>query len=388
MTQSALPRIVGIDLARSFAIFLAMTSHVLTVCHSSTFVSDASFNLLRPLLHAATPTFIVLFGSMLSIVYLPRFCDQPQEITARLISRAMQCYLLYALSVVVLYITDPEYSFFFSISTVMLLGVTPFTDILKFYAVALLASPLLLSAARRYGSAPLLAFSILVHLFFPAIERLGEEVGGKLPLPVGRLAMFLFGVGDFGLAGPSVLHGLTLVIFGMALSRWLISSEVRHLWGVLAAATALLVGVLAIAGTPAFLHDAMALRRANDPTYFVIGLASACMMACSAVLATRGPHAHEHWAKLTFFGRTSLFTFAFGNMLLYCVTVDPQTQKQALVLVVALTASIMLLSFTFDRAVSHKGSTARAVTRLRQFLDRLCANAVQRISRAWAQPHG
>jgi len=316
----------------------------------------------------------------LAILYCPRFTENPHLITARLISRAVQCWLLYALSVAILYITDPNYSLQFSVITVALLGVTPFTDILKFYTVALLFSPAILFIATRYGILRLTLGAIGVHVVCAVLRHFEVGVDQSLPREADRLTAFLFGLGDDTLVGPSVLHGLTFVVFGMALSRGLVSAKNGLLAVLFLGAVIVLACVALSPGPEAFTDDAMSLRKSNDPLYFLIGSASACALACLATLVTKHMPA-KGWLALTFFGRTSLFTFAFGNMLLYMVEIEPRTREQSLFWTFSLTAAIGLLSFFFDRAVSQKGVVAHTVGTTRRFLDQLCTAGVRLASR-------
>lgn len=378
----AVTRIVGIDVARSCAIFLAMASHVWVVSKSAAFFQGTYVDALKLLMALATPTFIVLFGTMLEVVYLPRFETGKRSILiARLWSRAIQCWLLYSLSVVVLFFVKPEYSFFFSLSTIGMLGVTPFTDILKFYAIALTVAPALLWARKSLGLIPLLILAVAVHILHPVVRGLPSPADLGLPMEMDRLAMFLFGIGGAKLGGPSVLHGMTLVIFGMALGNILIGAAssaspgiARRAWFVLFGA-----GLPLIAG--AWFIDIetkkglgnMAMRMDSDPLYFAAGILGAYAITAATVLITMRQPASSAalWKSQTFFGRTSLFTFAFGNMLLYCVQFEPTTRIQSMLLGALLMSAITVLSFCFDRAAQQNGRMAKAVSAIQNWINRL-----------------
>lgn len=375
-------RIVGIDVARSCAIFLAMGSHVLAVSKLADVFKGAYVDGLKLMMALATPTFIVLFGTMLEVVYRPRFDTDKRSISiARLWSRAIQCWLLYSLSVVVLFFAKSEYSFFFSLSTIFMLGVTPFTDILKFYAIALTVAPALLWTRNRLGLVPLLILAVAIHILHPVLRGLPSPVVFGLPTEVDRLAMFLFGIGGAKLGGPSVLHGMTLVISGMALGKILMGSAsgvaagmTRRAWLVL-----LGTGLSLIAG--AWILDSetkrglgnMAMRLDSHPLYFAAGILGAFAVTAAAVLLTlrQSIAPTALWRSLTFFGRTSLFTFAFGNMLLYCVPFEPTTITQSALLTVLLMAAITLLSFCFDRASQQDGRMAKTVSGVQTSIHRL-----------------
>lgn len=118
-----------------------------------------------------------------------------------------------------LYVLSDDYSLKFSLATMMLLGVTPFTDILKFYAVVLFLAPILLQLRERIGLLPLLFGALVVHAAHPILRGLPSPADFQMSLYAERVVTFLFGVGDAQLGGPSILHGLSLVIAGMVFGR-------------------------------------------------------------------------------------------------------------------------------------------------------------------------
>jgi hypothetical protein len=382
--KPATTRIIGIDVARSCAIFLAMGSHVWVVSNAGDFFHGGYVDALKLLMALATPTFIVLFGTMLEVVYLPRFdVTKRSVLVGRLWSRAIQCWLLYSLSIVVLFLVQSEYSFFFSLSTIIMLGVTPFTDILKFYAIALAVAPLLLWARNRFGLTPLLAIAVAVHLLHPVLRSLPSPVDVGLPTEADRLAMFLFGIGGAKLGGPSVLHGMTLVIFGMALGRILLGARtgdpgslVRRAWIVLlGAGIPLVAGALFVDIETRKGLGNMAMRMDSHPLYFMAGILGAYAVTAATVLVTQRTtdRSAGFWRSMTFFGRTSLFTFAFGNMLLYCIQFEPATPGQSALLGLLLMTAITLLSFCFDWAARKDGAFAKTVSGTQNVISRLAA---------------
>ncbi|SCY73335.1 OpgC domain-containing protein [Rhizobium sp. NFACC06-2] len=379
MTETAAnSRIIGIDLTRSIAIFFAMLSHVWVVTAMDQFWSGPSADFLRALMALATPTFILLFGTMLEIIYRPKFLQGEQgAVTARLVSRAVQCWLLYCLSVVVLYLVPDGYSLKFSIATMMLLGVTPFTDILKFYAVVLFLAPILLLLRTKTGLLPLLLAAVAVHLVHPALREMPSPIDFQMSMNAERVATFLFGIGDGKLGGPSVLHGLSLIIGGMAFGRLIAgdraacsetTSGIAKRASFLLAASALAVPIgafLSREGLLAELGD-MSLRMDSDPLYFAAGFCGAVSLTSLAVLATQGlsDKGQKPLEKLVFFGRSSLFTFAFGNMILYAWRDTPDTRGSAALQAVFISMVIIGLSYLFDREMRHRGRLSTVVRSL------------------------
>jgi hypothetical protein len=107
----------------------------------------------------------------------------------------------------------------------------------------------------------------------------------------------------------------------------------------------------------------MSLRMDSDPLYFAAGLCGAVALTSLAVLATQGL-SHEgkkKLEKLVFFGRTSLFTFAFGNMILYAWRDTPDTLGSAVLQAALVSVVIIGLSYLFDREMRRGGTPATVV---------------------------
>lgn len=390
----ALARIVGIDIARSVAILLAMASHVWTVSLMGDFFQGSWAVVLKLTMAASTPTFIILFGTMLEIVYFPRFRPgQKRKTSAKLLSRALQCWILYSLSVAVLFLVRTDYSARFSIATVMMMGVTPFTDILKFYAIVLAISPILLLVRNQIGLAPLVIAGLAIHLAYPALVALPTPTELSLPVEVGRIWKFLFGLGDVQLGGPSVLRGITLVIAGMAFGRILISysTDQRNAVNIRnRAAIILIVSGIFLAVFLFFLDSEsmrnlgnMTLRIAGHPLYFLFSLLASCVLTSAAVVLTAQSNSHKFWRDLAFFGRTSLFTFAFGNMLLYLVTLEPTSASTASSLALSLVFAIIALSMWFDWTMRRKGWLADQVIAVQRTITAGCEAMLGRLASAF-----
>ncbi|MFT5932383.1 MAG: hypothetical protein ACI93G_001471, partial [Hyphomonas sp.] len=85
-------RYLGIDLARSVAIFFVIIGHALTAANLRT-EAGAVLGSLSLFLAASAPVFFCLFGTMLQLVYARKFAaGHGVVITQRLWSRALQCW--------------------------------------------------------------------------------------------------------------------------------------------------------------------------------------------------------------------------------------------------------------------------------------------------------
>lgn len=306
-------RIAGFDVARSVAVILAMTSHALYE-----FGVDVDW---RIVLRLATPTFIILFGVVLEIVYLRMMREGRQAtVTRRLLVRAVQCAVLHGLAAVVLALSE-GYSVAYTVRMVLFLGSTPYTDILKFYAIILTLAPLILWARMRFGLFPLAILALAAHPVLAAIEWPSAD-----PNSLGSQLLGLMVGAPGKTPGPSIVHSLLFVVFGMTLGALSVRWSLRHaLLGASRpagmAAFAVLAVVLAVRMAQyegPLLNDlgGMTLRNANAFLYFLFGMVGAVVifdgaMRLSAVLRRRV------LAIVSIPSRTSLFVFFAGNTFLY-----------------------------------------------------------------------
>lgn len=326
-------RIIGLDITRSLAILLAMSSHIYADAGLADYIPSNISLPLRFMFQISTPIFVLLFGTMLEVAYFPRFSSgKMHAVTARLFLRALQCWLLYALSIFTLFIVDDGYSLAFSISCLLFMGNSPYTEILKFYTVALAIAPILLWLRGRVGLAPLVTVAIGYQVAWPIFHALPDaqsELG--LPLQAARFIKFLTGFGSPNLAGPSVLHGLTLVVAGQAFGRIIVGSRDGKAGQASIPLTSsafnrrisnlliLSLGIIII-GALILPHEAfsglaaMSLRMSSHPLYFAAGAAFAIFTSLAFILIVdvKKIAADSLWRELSFFGRTSMFTFSWG----------------------------------------------------------------------------
>ena len=321
-------RIVGIDVCRSMAIIAATSSHAFVASGAFGFDPSVAMMWFQIATHLATPVFIGLFGSMLYIAYRPKFTSgRDLEGIQQLLSRSAQCYFLYLICILT-WVVNGTFSAVYGLRCALLIGVTPFVDILKFYTVMLFAAPIIISVSTRFrcGLAILLALAMAPQLAYPLWPPLKP-----LPLIFGHdylslPASFLYG-GNPGAGGPSLLHGLILVVYGMWLGKiadGLINGDKhgRRLARQTLLGATILSGLVSAAlwdwsdafGTLNALAD-MSLRNINHPLYYALGVFG-LTIACWAALEFYDLRKQKIGRQLNFIGTTSLFTFSFGNIVL------------------------------------------------------------------------
>lgn len=346
-------RYLGIDLARSVAIIFVIIGHAMIGAN----MGDAGFAIqaMRFFLAISPPVFFCLFGCMLQLVYARQYAaGREVETIQRFMTRAVQCWILYVLSCAAMCLAA-GLPFTYFVRCALFLGDTPFTDILKFYALMLLISGLLVHVSVTRGVWPLVAVVLSVQVLFPWFSRLPPLEGFA---GAGTLSAFLYGGQYLGHTGPSVIHGLGFVVFGIVLGRVWQSRPGREFllsgpgWGVRAvfaamfAATVLWVyfGGFNLASP----EERTQLRNTNHPLYLLFGCVAAVVFVelFTAIRRASGMRTESVWLV---FGRTSLFTFCFGNILLYTVYLwDPLAPPNP-VLFVGSAVAALALSVAYGR---------------------------------------
>ncbi len=283
-------------------------------------LTDEVLSAIRLLTRSATPTFIILFGMMLEIVYLKMIRRGDRKACwTRLITRAIQCYLLY-LCVVAAGIVGGHLSPTEGAKAALFLSQAYFANILKFYSLGLVAGILLVELRARFGLGAVAAALLVIWLSYPLIQALPA-----FPHSVRHLASFLIGAGAE--TGPSVLQGMSLAALGMFLGNaagGLWSDETqqrrrsRRLLGAInflvAAAVAALLLSLGLGPTLDGFID-FSFRAANHPGYYILGSAVAMTLIACCTLAAAAMPRHA-LARVNVFGTSSLFAYAFGNVVL------------------------------------------------------------------------
>jgi len=361
-------RYLGIDLARSIAIIFVILGHALMGAN----VQDgAAVATLRFFLAISPPVFFCLFGCMLQLVYARQFASGRQrEIVQRLLTRAVQCWALYTLTCAAMCLAA-GLPFTYFIRCALFLGDTPFTDILKFYAALLLAAPVLVAVSVRHGIWPLVAVCLAIQAAFPLVSQLPPIQGFA---GSETLSAFLYGGKYMGHTGPSVMHGLGFVVFGMVLGRiWQSRPGQEFLlsgpgWMLRAGFLAMLAAtaIWIIAGGHNLLEpiERITLRNSNHPLYLLFGCTAAIVFieVFSVLRRMAGLGAKSFWM---IFGQTSLFTFCFGNILLYAVQLQdpamlPDPARVVWSTLAALSLSILYYSFREGSWVKSDNLAARA----------------------------
>lgn len=360
MTPATPKRIVSLDMARSIAIFLAIGLHLLTAAQLDTHMSEGQTLFANLIGRAATPTFILLFGAMLEIVYLPRLKGGGGvDVVRRLMIRSAQCFLLCVVSIAVMVAAD-EFYFTQAVRAVFFMDLAPYTSILQFYAVVLFVAPVLLLLRRRFGLPALFLFTLIVHAATPLLRDAPYPHSVFGSEHAVRYFSFFYGGGQPAyFIGPSVLHGLTLVVWGQIAGCFILKAlrgaaaeDVKTGWRGLGAMTGIAFLVAAafidFGDFPGSLRNFadIGTRNANSAPYYAYSTWAALMilLACLYAYDVRGSKIGR---SIAFIGKTSLFSFAFGNIAIYHWPFDSWSPASAVALTLLAGAYVYLQSLAF-----------------------------------------
>ena len=322
---TASSRLSYLDMARAGAILLAMTSHIFQHLEIWRAIDPDAYRVFKMLTRTATPTFIILFGIMLELVYV-KYAQRGDMHAAsrRLLKRSLMCYLCFGMVAFAALIgghVDMERF----LQSIVFADKARYGEILKYYVFALAVAPGLLMCRLRWGLKSLLLILALIWLYdlLLAVPLESSVIGGHYS------SSLILGVGN--LHGPSMLHGMSFVLVGMILGRLITtpkdSREYRqHQWAFISLVLLSAViffssifqqGFIYVVDNITTFHREITqdFRRNNMPTYYAYGLLACALWVVFYWLIERyKPQLFSRAVRL--FGIESLFAYTFGNVLI------------------------------------------------------------------------
>jgi|GEM_PF-744493 len=378
-TQRAKLSLMGLDLARSLAILLALLSHAFTQLG---YYPPAEVNIFPRL---AMPMLIILFSAMIPLLHMSQI-DRSQSIRKNL-NKALQCYGLFALNILAIWALNPA-GWKYALSCLALVGAAPYTQILVYYGILFLLLPVIVSIFKRFNFWVIFATTCLVHASFLLFKSVPAPppIGGQPILQ--RLLDLWVGMGtDPAIAGPSILHSLVLVAAGYWIGMGIkMSSSATHPKAAFLAHQSSLMMIFLAAAVGSFFIPGyavefrglvnMSLRNLNHPAYiFILGLASlvviqTCLLSSISDKLPRG---------LSVIGRRSLFAFGIGNVI---IVLWPENGLglfspivESLLLFCVVIASIYFYDYAMRMGRNAKGPAAW-VHRITTYFDQKTQNIV------------
>ncbi|HHH43860.1 MAG TPA: DUF1624 domain-containing protein [Gammaproteobacteria bacterium] len=331
MTGKTLSRLNFIDVARSYAIVLALFSHAMIAFGGFTALGDDALKI-KLFTRTATPLFVFMFGMMLELVYARKARENGlPSVVRRLVLRSAQCYLGYQLTVIAGVIgghttlSQATHAMFFMDSAV-------FGNILRLYSVAMLLAIPIIWIRCRTGPLSLVMMLFTIWLGDTILDQYSGVSLGRLD----ALAGILLGTGST-LDGPSVWHGMTFVFAGMlvaaSLHNWKQAGLKQFNYTLLAMA-AVCMAIVAWLAADVSLSGVIRrfanyqYRSHNHIGYYAVGL-----IACAATLFVLSRIIPLHskmpgWTRVPLsFSRSSLLSYSLGNIILSLLPASMASQN-------------------------------------------------------------
>jgi hypothetical protein len=334
-------RLHFIDVARSYAISLVFFAHAVVTFGGWCVMGDLSVPLLL-ITRTGTPLFLLIFGLMLELVYVTRADTKHiAHVARRLLTRSAQCYLGYALTAFS-GIFGGYLSLDQAVRALIFLDNAHYGNILRIFSIALFLAVPLIWLSRRYGVWVLILLLLCVWSCDILLKQhMGMHFGILNPW-VG----ILFGTGTFRI-GPSIWHSMTFVLVGILLGKslrgWyeygLGQFYIACIFVVLLAMVVItyLVFDIGIANFIDYYTTYGAYRAHNHIGYYAAGI---LVGALTLLLLSRIVPLYEglpNWADLLLVcGRSTLFSFTLGNILLNFIPIGLKVHSVASLLMLAL----------------------------------------------------
>ncbi len=367
-------RLTFIDVARTYAVCLALLSHALIAVDFFDELGQGRLYI-KQFTRLATPMFVFMFGFMIEFVYVRRAYDgNLASISSRIYIRSFQCYVAYALTSLCALIGGFK-SLQGFVASLVFLSDSRFGNILRVYSVMLLLVPVIIKLRLTLGVKFLYLALVALLAAHASIDHLQGIDFGLLNKPLN----IFFGIGQ-ARGGPSILGAFLFCVSGMIVASSLlpfgevfdrratvcpweqpeapteariaernaplrrrlfresvnppraVSRPVAFYQSIAVLASVLCIaGMILITESPAEAWEHFvdfSYRKVNAPGYFIIGTLYSLLVISIFHLAIGTRTIRKPFAYLMPLGTASLISYTAGNMLLnlfgsYFKTINP-----------------------------------------------------------------
>lgn len=315
-------RIVALDAARGAAICLALFSHFLYAFHGMQLFTAPYGSIVRAITSTATPTFILLFGSLLEIIYVPRYRSWGASQTrSRLWQRALICFGVYYLCILIFFLLGLVPSKELLAGILMMTG-GQHSGVYSFYAVLLLIAPFIIWVRLHWGFSAVVLISVVTYLIGSAVPDVQLQ---DYLFRLNYYTCVLFGKPTNHYYPFSIFHMMVLVAVGMYLGRLMLrlsskDAAIRMLTaGVL---ILILYLILAYLFEPdrafPYIRNMNLFRLNQHPFYFLFVIPNAFFLTAFFLwfLPKESDQSPNRFRWVQLVGKRSLFVFFLGNLIL------------------------------------------------------------------------
>ena len=310
-------RIFYLDRFRFLVVTFAIMSHVISKHNVMQTALADTMVYLRIVTRTATPSLLILLGIMVTIVYVPRFMQEPRVAANKILKRTLQCYVAF-LVIVLVGLLVGMHDTHRALRAVLFLNQVSQGTIFQLYVLLLPVAIGLIWVQLRLGPLWLGLLAFLIWVAEPLVAAV------VLPAGLAELGSVMIGYGNWW--GPSAYHGISLVAFGMLVGNALApqsSQAVRRqsmiAVAVLLAGAAAVLAAEALAHGPRFVASSIVhsgrYRWHNELPYFAFGVIGAVMLLAVSWFLSKA-FSPRTFAIPDRIGRFTLTYFLIGEILI------------------------------------------------------------------------
>lgn len=338
-------RLHHFDLVRLSLVLLVLAYHFLITQQADVLSQGGIWLYIKAILRSTMPVLLIVFGFMIEYVYASRWVTKgPRIVGQRMLYRAVVCYLAFV-SILVLVALQNQNSLTKLIgSSLFVYAGHSHANLFKYYAILIPITFGLLWFRFRYGW---LGKVFLILLLVASVELLQLHIGA-LPSPVGYMGGLFMGLGEK--VGPSMIHSLVLILFGMLTASCVTRPAIFQL-AALFTLSALSVAALLIELNRIGLHSLLtqittysAYRAHNSHIYFAYGIVMFLVywFIAKVLVMALGEKTKEN---ISYYGGNTLSIFYYGNVLILITPVlDKHIMPLAFVAILILTLLASMFS--------------------------------------------
>lgn len=320
MKEKQTKRLLYIDLARTYAIFLALLSHVFV---SIGFFDQMGTNglLVKQFTRMATPMFVFMFGFMVQFIYVKRSEKLGiNNVNKRIYIRSFQCYVAYGLTSFSAFLGGYKSieGFFASL---FFITDSRFGNILRAYSIILLITPFIIKLRIKFGIKFLFISLGFLIMTYGVIHNSSSIDFGIF----NHHFSILLGIG-LHKGGPSILGALSFFMAGMIFASSIQSLTGKLNWKI----SSVLLSVLLVLGfflieesfndMWVYFSDGI-YRKNNSPGYYIIGIIGSLLTIILFYLFTGSKSPSRITRFLLPIGTSSLISYTAGNIILNVIDV-------------------------------------------------------------------
>lgn len=338
-------RLPYIDSARGIAGVLAILAHLSS--DQFRFIDFGYLAGISLFTRTATPMFMILFGIMIALVYIPRLSRGPEaadNVARRLLSRMVTCYLIFG-AITLAAVLSGKIPVEKGLQAMAFANAGRFGEVLKIYSVLFLVIVASLPLLKRFGLAWIVTLAGLGWLLSHAVASVAAP---------GNVALQFFTGYDNGF-GPSVAHSFTFVAFGVAIGEAVTGRRSLLLPGAVAAVAVAALAIATVRLGPFVVAHGLGtyeFRSLNHPLYYAYGIVSTSVaLILFKTIWARGILGGLS-GTLAELGKRSLFVYGFGNVAMNLLPTYGGNPVIALALAVAFMAVLILMTLDLARSDS------------------------------------